>query len=251
MTGLTCSCGGLGSGKTANVVWLALQAKRRGQYIASNFFIEFADDVLPAEVLLLDAEGEFGNSTLSIDELWTIIDSRQSASGENEFLNKTILTSRKRGVTINGTAQLFHMLDKRFRGIADFTILCERLGQQRDLDAIIKTYWTFVDLRVPGGRAVKVMRFRVGDVAKYYDTNEAIESNKRLYVKEFVKRIREIKNVAYYENGGDEAKGIKGTWTLMDALQQSNTVTMRRNNLSTYAGVRRSMQDAVLTELGF
>jgi hypothetical protein len=58
---------------------------------------------------------------VSIDELWTILDARASASTRNRFVSDIMLKSRKRDLTIMFTTQLLDMLDKRVRKIMDFT----------------------------------------------------------------------------------------------------------------------------------
>lgn len=218
----------LGCGKTAFLVWLARGHHAEGKKIYANFKVTFADIIAPAELLMMQ---DLENCTILIDELWTIIDSRQSTSGENQFLNDIILSSRKRGVTIMGTSQMPHMVDKRFRDIADFRVLCERKGKELDRRAFIKAHVATWDIRSTQMLALRRFKFRVGDVADLYDTRFVIERDRRLYISEMSKLLKKDK-------------------TLMQDLQSCSTVTEMRDILYTYKGVKRSQQIAILKELG-
>ncbi len=230
MTGLWMIFGPyLGCGKTWFLTWLGLQHKQAGKTIMSNYKVSFADIVAPAEVLLMRKHSD---CTILIDELWVLIDSRQSTSGENKFLNDIILSSRKRGVTIAGTAQMPHMIDKRFRDIADFRVLCERKGKGHDKRATIKAHVTTHDFRAKHQLALKTYRKKVSECADMYDTTESIENDRRLYIREMAQVIRETDERLIIELGGCE------------------TMTEQREMLQTYAGVKRSLQVALLKQLG-
>ncbi len=228
MTGLWMITGNLRSGKTLMAVWLAKQHHDAGKRIFSNFHITFAEDVLPAEILMLK---DLQDCTIVIDELWTLIDSRSSVSGENKFLSDIILGSGKDGVTIIGTSQMAHMVDKRYRDIADYIVLCERRGRTRDLNAMIRAHITVQDFRAKHGIALKTKRVRVGDVASLYDTTEKIQSDRHLLIKEMGKHYRQDHR-------------------LMERLQRCETTTDMRDIIYALAGVKRSNQILILQELG-
>lgn len=218
----------LGCGKTAFLTWLAKRYHDHGVKVFANYRVKFPEaTIAPAEILLMR---NHSNCIILIDELWTIIDSRQSTSGENMFLNRVILTSRKRGVTIAGTSQMPHMLDKRFRDIADYRVLCERRGRPQDKRAMIKAHIGVWNLKAKRMLSVRTRRFRVADVCHLYDTDEEIEQNRRVYIKEMAAVISE-------------------DHTLLSELRASGHLTTKRNLLQGYYGVKRSLQDLILTEL--
>ncbi len=220
----------LGCGKTAFLVWLAKKHKAAGKKIFANFKVDdnICDMVAPAEILLMRKHTD---CTILIDELWLLIDSRQSTSGENKFLNDVILSSRKRGVTIAGTAQMPHMVDKRFRDISDYKVLCERKGRNLDVRSMIKAHVTTLDFHSKKMLSLKTYRFKVQEVAGLYDTTESIEQDRRLYVREMAKAIQEDQE-------------------LMIDLGGCETITEQRELLQTYGGVKRSLQVAILKQLG-
>ncbi len=224
--------GNLGSGKTATMVWLAQKRKLKGQKIMSNITTTFTDDTditAPAEILLMHRHK---NCCILIDELWTLIDSRSSTTGENKFLNDIVLSSRKRGVTIMGTSQMPGMVDKRYRDIADYTVICERRGPDNSLNSTIKAHITKPDFRAKQSIIVKTYSFKVRDVADLYDTNEIIEQDRRLYIIEMAKLLRE-----------------KDPQLIID-LQGCENLTESRDLLYTFGGIKRSMQVAILKQLG-
>lgn len=230
MTGLWMIFGPyLGCGKTAFLVWLAKHHKAAGRKIYANFDVTFADLVAPSEVLLMR---KHSNATILIDELWVLIDSRQSTSGENKFLNDIILSSRKRGVTIAGTSQMPHMVDKRFRDIADYRVLCERKGKSHSRTAVIKAHITTSNFRDTKGISLRTKRFKVGDVCDSYNTDQIIEQDQELYITEMAQSIRQEKP------------------QVMRRLQRCETITEMRDILQTFASVKRSLQVAILQELG-
>jgi hypothetical protein len=229
MTGLWMIFGPhLGCGKTAFLTWLGHQHKNSGKTIFANYQVTFADWIAPAEILMMK---KLENCTILIDELWTIIDSRQSLSGENKFLNDIILASRKRGVTIAGTSQMPHMLDKRFRDIADYRVLCTRRGKDRSTKARIKAWIATADVRAPMGITLTRENFKVAEVADLYDTTQIIEQNKRLFIQEMSRLLKEDKD-------------------LMQDLYSCENITEQRELLQTYAGIKRSLQVAILKGVG-
>lgn len=231
MTGLWMISGPLGSGKTASMVWLAQKHYAAGRHIMANFSLHeyFQATIAPAEILLMYPHN---NCTILIDELWTLIDSRSSVSGENKFLNDIILSSRKRGVTIIGTSQLPGMVDKRYREIADYRCLCERKGLDRSLNATIRLYVTAPDWTQRMGLAYKPYKFKVRDVAHLYNTNEIIENNRELYITELAKMFKKTQS------------------SMIQRIQRAETLTEQREILQTLGGVKRSMQVLILQELG-
>lgn len=222
--------GGLRSGKTLTAVWLALNHHVAGKRIYSNFNISFVNkkDIMPAEILMLK---DLKNCTLVLDELWTIIDSRASISGENKFLSDIILGSGKDGVTIIGTSQMAHMVDKRYRDIADYMVLCERKGKTKSLNAVIKAHIMVRNFWAKSGYTRKTEKIRVRDIAPLYDTTEKIQQNRYLLIEGLAR---------YYEK--DER--------LMKKLRGLGSVTDQRDALYTYAGVKRSNQLPILQEMG-
>ena len=228
MTGLWMIFGNLRSGKTAFLAWLAHQHKLSGIKVFSNFNMTFSDWVAPAEIIMMRDPTD---CLIAIDELWAMIDSRQSTTGENEFLDKIILGSGKDGVTIAGTSQMPHMVDKRFRDIADYKVLCERKGRTKDRNATIKAHIGIHDFRAHRGLALSTKRFKVHEVCDLYDTTEKIERNKRVFIREMARVLQQ-----------DDQE-------LMHDLRSAESVTEQRELLYAYAGIKRSHQIPLLKEL--
>lgn len=224
----------LGCGKTAFLTYKAKEFYDAGWRVVSNYRLSFIDeeDYLPGLVII---QTDFKEKVFcAIDELWTLVDSRRAISGENRLLSTMLLSSRKRNKLIAGTAQQAHMLDKRYRDVADLRILCERRGKDRDLRAWIKWYAGAVELRAPGGMAILKGRFRVGDVAGLYDTSEVIENNPEILIKALSNWVKTLP----YPNG-----------SLLKELKMASNLTTKRHALQVYAHIERSMQDAILREL--
>ena len=235
MTGLWMIFGNLRSGKTAFATWLAHEHKKHSTYIISNYSMTFADYTAPSEILIMKLKHlieEHEKVTVVIDDLWVLMDSRDSASGENKFASDVMINSGKDGITIIGTSQMPHMVDKRYRDIADYRVLCERKGKTRDRNATIKAHITTMNFKAKKGISLKTQRFKVHEVCDLYDTKEKIERNRRLKMKLWAAIIKEEDQETYQELAGCE------------------TLTEQRELLQTYQGVKRAEQVALLKQLG-
>lgn len=113
--------GDIGSGKT---LFLTRQATKLKRDIYSNFFLKL-DNYYPLDILtLLDLKS---NVNIFIDEGYTWLESRTPSKVLNRYISYIVLQSRKRGLDIYMTAQLYSSVDLRFRDQANIIIKCERL----------------------------------------------------------------------------------------------------------------------------
>lgn len=120
---LTIVLGGLGTGKTCLLTYLALQQDARGGQVWANYSISVDNyHYLRPEDLLKLGRGDMAN----IDEAYNWIEARVSGKGTNRYLSYIVFQSRKRDLKINVTAQMLSSIDVRFRTMADFIILCEK-----------------------------------------------------------------------------------------------------------------------------
>lgn len=117
-----CAQGGLGSGKTLLVSWLAwLSHRDTGIQVFANYPLHCARRLESwSDVFAL----EHGIAVL--DELHVEIDSRQF--GRNVEFTSFLLQTRKVGLDLLYTSQNINQVDMRLRNITDVLALCERIG---------------------------------------------------------------------------------------------------------------------------
>lgn len=237
MTGLWLIFGNLRSGKTWFLTWLALQQFNHGATVISNYTITFAKIVLPAEIIIAKIDEfvkQYDKIFLAIDDLQRIMDSRDSTTGENKQAEDVTINSGKDGITIAGTAQLKSMVDKRYREIADYYVVCRRKGKTRDPKARIHAYVAHENFMAKHGITVKKYTKRVDtdNVHNLYDTRQKIQTDRRLKIQMWAEHIKQHEDDTYQD------------------LLSCDTITEQRELLYTYLGVKRSEQVAVLKALG-
>ncbi len=235
MTGLWMISGNLRSGKTLFMTWLAYQQHKNGIPVLANYNVTFADLVAPAEILIMRIDEyieKYDKCLLIIDDLHRIMDSRDSTTGENKIATDVTINSGKDGMTIAGTSQLSGMVDLRYRDIADYKVLCERLGKTKSRDARIKAWIGMPNFRADRSLSLEKRIIRVGDVCDLYDTTEKIQTNRRLKMKLWAQVIKEKEQET------------------VDELHSCETLTEMRDLLQTYLGVKRAEQVALLKQLG-
>jgi hypothetical protein len=107
-----------------------------------------------------------------LDEFWTYIDARSSASIKNKIVGNMLLKSRKRDLTIMFTSQMLDLLDKRVRKIMDFTAYC-LLNQHETIGKV----FIFRSGYPKDHMLLKQFLYRTPMVFELYDTREEISMN--------------------------------------------------------------------------
>lgn len=117
-----CAQGGLGSGKTLLVSYLAWLTRREtGCSVYANYPLHCASRLRSwSEVF------DLSDGVAVLDELHVEIDSR-SFSRNIEFTS-FLLQTRKVGLDVLYTSQNINQVDMRLRNITDMLAICERIG---------------------------------------------------------------------------------------------------------------------------
>lgn len=129
--GIICFVGGLGSGKTLCLTWLTLLNYKARMSIYANYHLkhiayEYVEPDLDENQTKRSSSNELikmidniRNGFMSMDEFWSMLDSRMSYTKQNRFCSKVLLKSRKRKLRIGYTSQDFMQTEKRLRKITD------------------------------------------------------------------------------------------------------------------------------------
>ena len=165
-----------------------MKQHRQGRTVWTNYHTDFSDRIAPAEVLLHDDPKDV---CLGLDEGWVVLDSRMSMSGTNESATEVLLKSRKNDVDVNITAQMGRMVEVRFRGIADYTVLMEK-ARGEGLEAKFVAHVGYWDMASPRLRGIHKVRFALSELVDdegnvVYNTREVIEGDKWLWLTEMAK----------------------------------------------------------------
>jgi len=113
--------GNLGSGKTLFTTYLALNDSRA---VFSNYRIKRdRSEKLTLENLFSDS---LKDALVIIDEAYVWLESRASSSNVNRVLSYLLFQSRKKGIDIVLTSQLYSVIDVRFRELSDYYVVCKR-----------------------------------------------------------------------------------------------------------------------------
>lgn len=245
----------LGCGKTAFLVYMGLQHHLGGRYVISNFHVEFADDVKPLEIILSPGRvDEYKNTTILGDEGYTVLESRGSGQNldQTRIANRVVLTGRKNRNSINLSSQLPGMIDLRFRQQTNYKVMCSRKGPDmtedpvKALDSRIRAAILGYSEKAHDFIGGTTMKFRVREVAKFYDTEESIEGNIRLKIHEIANIAREFKNVAEYEGSNPNKEE---EWSLMYELENAKNDSKRKEKLRVYLDVPGYIAGEVLQVL--
>lgn len=150
--------GRLGAGKTLLIVIMGNDDfKLKNIEVKSNFFTTFSKKINPLEI----ARFEIENCTVLLDEAHTIFDSRNSHSPLNKLFSYFFTQSRKRDVNIYCTTQFNHLIDRRMRDLADYTVKCF----PRKNRAIDDFYYTLTVYDEP----LDTFRLRYSNAQKFFD----------------------------------------------------------------------------------
>lgn len=119
--------GDVGSGKTLFTTYLAYKLHNERK-IYSNYHIYLDNCFLiksPSDLLKI---GRDENALVILDEAYTWLEARVSASKINRLMSYLIFQSRKRNFDVVFTAQIFTTIDVRLRKLVDVIVYCERRG---------------------------------------------------------------------------------------------------------------------------
>lgn len=120
---LTLILGKMGSGKTLLLSFIG--SKITDKKIYSNFTLKLKNYVELKAYNLIKLPS---NIEVFLDEGYTWLESRVSARDLNRYLSYMLFQSRKKDTNYYITAQMLSSIDKRFKQMADYLILCERKG---------------------------------------------------------------------------------------------------------------------------
>ncbi len=154
--------GGLGSGKTLSLTYLAYRNFLKGMKVYTNYWLGFPHHMI-TRVSQLEkmTEGFFAG-----DELWFWLDSRVSSSKRNRVVSKILISSRKRDIHFAYTVQNFRQVDVRIRNCTDFIA-------QPNLSPLEN--WCILEVfSRPSLMLVRRFKFRTDKFFKLYDTKEIV-----------------------------------------------------------------------------
>lgn len=169
-----------GHGKTLRVIYLTYLAYKSGYKIVTNLkltgipYTPFdINTIYKAIQENLDLNEIYGSRKIcmALDEITTLGDSRKSLSTENIVLTYLFMQSRKHGIEIFGTLQVFKRLDDTIRRMVEFKVKCKRIGPKNAPRLFAYKYvnqetgqkfWK----KWPASEATKYYKF--------YDTNQPI-----------------------------------------------------------------------------
>jgi len=156
--------GGLGSGKTLSLTYLAWRNwKLKGRKIYSNYWLTFPHKRIQK---ISDLE-EMENGFFAGDELWLWIDSRIAVSKRNRVVSTILLQSRKKDVHFAYTTQSFSQVDSRIRRCTDFIAVPMLTPREDWCRLVIMTY--------PAMERVKIYKFPTAPVFNMYNTREVVK----------------------------------------------------------------------------
>jgi len=149
--------GTLGSGKTLSMSAIGTYMSRKsGLRLYSNYGLQNSERIYTVEQLL-----EAKSGILCFDEAHTSIDSRLYK--DNVTFTHFLLHTRKKGLIVLMTTQVFGQVDIRARGITDYLIMCSKKG-----DGI---WLQFIDWQ---DRIIK-HKVNIPDYKRYYSIYDTYE----------------------------------------------------------------------------
>lgn len=121
---LTVIMGGLGSGKTLLATLIAKNTRDRP--VLSNYKLNLPN-YQPLTPSMIPAQES--SCLMLIDECYTWLESRTSGKDLNRYLSYVLFQSRKRRIDLVMTLQLLGSMDVRFRELADYYVVAERIPE--------------------------------------------------------------------------------------------------------------------------
>lgn len=160
-----------GSGKTLIATAFAVDESRP---VYANYKINIPT-YIPLTPSVLDTIDV--PSLVIMDETYVWLDSRVSSSHLNRYLSQILFQSRKIGIDIICTIQLFSSIDNRFRELSDYVLSCKKLEDGFGYEL----------LDVYEGQIVTKFKMPIKVAKKiypYYDTLERINPTRQLVMSE-------------------------------------------------------------------
>lgn len=170
--------GGIGSGKTMAMVYMALQdAQIRGKKILSNIKMVIPHFQFIKASMMETMPKNLKNITLCIDEIHNFMDSRSGTTGVNKKRTHFILQSRHAGqgsLDIIYTTQFLHQVDKRLRNNTDVKVYPYII--KRDEDSGLPIFMMLSYMFQEGMKLRVLNEYIVTEpIGKMYDTHEIVE----------------------------------------------------------------------------
>lgn len=162
--------GELGAGKTATLTYLTWKNwlyRRRRIYCNYNLF-----KIPYIRVDTIEKIDNMRDGFVSLDEMWTILNSRTSISKKNRIVNSIILKSRKRDLNYTFVTQMLDLVDKNVRRLVDF-IAFPMLNPQETMIKLI----IFRGSRPKIGNILKTIYIPTQLPFSLYETTQEIEVN--------------------------------------------------------------------------
>jgi len=165
--------GGFGSGKSLFLAILGYKLSKLPNYdVYANFHIKGVKYLTPKELIQINPKSK--KAVILLDEAYSWLDSRVSASKVNRILSWVVLQSRKRNMDIFYSAQSATTVDLRLRDRTDITIFCRAEG-----DPLRPSGFTYIMEWINGLRIFrKAMFLPYSKARKYfniYDTREIVK----------------------------------------------------------------------------
>jgi len=161
--------GNLGSGKT---LIMTLLTYFNNKQIWSNYFI---DSVNYRELEVVDLFNLPDNINLLMDEGYSWLESRASQDYLNAYLSSILYHSRKTFTDIYITTPDFSTIDKRFRKLVNFIILCEH----RENFEVDDFHFVFYDKENKSYSDITLLYSDAKQYFKMYNTLEKVESTRK------------------------------------------------------------------------
>lgn len=110
--GINCILGDLGSGKTLLATLIGFYLYRKKNYnVYANYELNFSSYPIESDNDLINAH----NGIVILDEIYTIMDSREWQKAKNKVSTEILRKSRKKHIKVVVTAQFIELIDLRLR----------------------------------------------------------------------------------------------------------------------------------------
>jgi hypothetical protein len=172
-------CGGMGSGKTLTMSYMAYQEFKEHVQIYSNYGLKLRKGIITKKLLLeyVTGDTQLKDCCLCIDEMQTLLDCRDFGKKDNKLISYLILQTRKKGVNLYYTTQQFYNVEVRLRRNTDIIINCSPIykgtGRGKVLKAVVLEFCKIGQYDVMT-RIKKMVIKEPQKLYHLYDTNEII-----------------------------------------------------------------------------
>lgn len=168
---LTLIDGNIGSGKT---LLMSILAKNSKKEVFSNYNLKIGKKVHEFTYdILTDKDKDFGSCDVFIDESWTLADSRRSNSDSNLIMTYIMFQSRKKGLDLYLTNQLWSSFDLRFKQLCHLVIECKAYPNSMNPSEFRYKFIAVQENKV----FQKILPIELAEpYFKIYDTTEVVKS---------------------------------------------------------------------------